>query len=412
MIDQTALADRAYAVMTTNYRPAPIVFERGDGMWLFDAEGKRYLDFAAGIAVSALGHDHPALVTAIAEQARALLHVSNLWLSRPAIELMEKLVERSFADRVFFSNSGAEAIEASLKIARRYMQAVLGEDRYEIIATHSSFHGRTWAAISATGQPKYHEGFAPLVPGFVHVPYGDAEAVEAAITDKTCAVLVEPIQGEGGVIVPPDGYLEALRALCDNYGVLLIFDEVQTGVGRTGAWFAHQHTAITPDIMALAKGLGGGVPIGAMLCTEEVGKGFVPGVHASTFGGNPLVCSAALAVLATIEDEGLLENAAEVGDLLGAGLDDLASTVPGVVAGRGMGLLRALAVDPAIIDRAVVKAACERRGLLVTLAGADAIRLTPPLIAGPAHVEEALDILTAALADVGAVRTPAPEAGA
>ncbi len=402
MSSQADVVERAYAVTTTNYRPAPIVFERGEGMWLYDAEGRRYLDFAAGIAVSALGHNHPALTAAIAEQARALLHVSNLWINRPAVELMEALTARCFADRVFFSNSGAEAIEAALKLARRSMQAVRGEDRFRFVCAEGSFHGRTWAAISATGQPKYHAGFAPLVPGFDHVPFGDAAAVEAAITDETAGVLVEPIQGEGGILVPPEGYLEALRAICDRRGVLLILDEVQTGVARTGAWFAHQHTKATPDIMALAKGLGGGVPIGAMLCTEEVGRGFVPGVHASTFGGNPLVCRAALAVLRTIEEDGLVQSAEAVGELLGAGLDDLAGTVEGAVEGRGLGLMRALAVDPAVIDRGAVKAACEARGLLITLAGPDALRLTPPLIAGPAHVEQALDILRDALTSVGA----------
>jgi len=401
MATQAELAERAYAVTTTNYRPAPIVFERGEGMWLYDAEGKRYLDFAAGIAVSALGHNHPALTTAIAEQARKLLHVSNLWINRPAVELMERLTAISFADRVYFANSGAEANEAALKIARRYHQAVRGDTRrHRFVCTTGSFHGRTWAAISATGQPKYHEGFGPLVPGFDHVPYGDVAAVEAAITDETAAVFVEPIQGEGGILVPADGYLEALRALCDRVGILLILDEVQTGVGRTGRWFAYQHSTVTPDIMTLAKGLGGGVPIGAMLCTEEVGRGFVPGVHASTYGGNPLVCAASLAVFRTLDEDRLLANAESTGELLGAGLDDLAGTVDGAVEGRGLGLMRALAVDPEAVDRRAVKAACEARGLLITLAGPDALRLTPPLIAGPAHVEQALEILREALLDV------------
>ncbi len=391
---------RANEVMTGNYRPGPVVFDRGEGLWLYDTEGRRYLDFAAGIAVSALGHNHPALTRALAEQARKLLHTSNLWLTGPGVEAMELLVERSFADRVFFGNSGAEAIEASLKIARRYMQAVRGEDRFEFITATHSFHGRTWAAISATGQPKYHEGFAPLVPGFVHVPYGDVEAVEGALTAKTCAVMVEPIQGEGGVIVPPDGYLEGLRALCDRAGVLLIFDEVQTGMGRTGRWFGYEHSAVTPDIMALAKGLGGGVPVGAMVCTEAVAAGFVPGVHASTFGGNPLACSAIAAVVATIEEEGLLPRVEAVGDQLGAGLEALCGELDGLVEARGRGLLRGLAVDVDRVDRAAVRARCEEKGLLLTLAGADAIRLTPPLIAEAGHVEQALEILGDALAEV------------
>lgn len=400
MTRQTDIAERAYRVISTNYRPTRLVFERGEGMWLYDVDGKRYLDFAAGIAVSALGHAHPALTKAIAEQAGRLLHVSNLWINEPAVELMEALVARSFADRVYFANSGAEANEAAFKVARRYMQAVLGEDRFEFICTERSFHGRTWAAISATGQPKYHKGFEPLVPGFHHVPYGDIAAIEAKVSEKTCAVVVEPVQGEGGIIVPPAGYLEDLRALCDSYGLLLIFDEVQTGVGRTGRWFGYEHSDITPDIMSLAKGLGGGVPIGAMLCTEAVSAGFVPGVHASTFGGNPLACSAALAVVRTLADEGLVEHADQVGAALGAGLEKLAESVPGATAARGRGLMRGLAVDPDVIDRGAVKAACEARGLLITLAGPDALRLTPPLICGAAHVEEALEILGAALAEV------------
>lgn len=391
---------RAHEVMTGNYRPGPVVFDHGEGMWLYDTEGRRYLDFAAGIAVSALGHNHPALTRALAEQARKLLHTSNLWLTGPGVEAMELLVERSFADRVFFGNSGAEAIEASLKIARRYMQAVRGEDRFEFVTATHSFHGRTWAAISATGQPKYHAGFAPLVPGFVHVPYGDVEAVAGAVGEKTCAVMVEPIQGEGGVIVPPEGYLEGLRALCDRAGVLLIFDEVQTGVGRTGRWFGYEHSGVKPDIMALAKGLGGGVPVGAMVCTEAVAAGFVPGVHASTFGGNPLACSAIGAVVRTIEEEGLLPRVEAVGDQLGAGLEALCGELDGLVEARGRGLLRGLAVDVERVDRAAVRARCEAAGLLVTLAGADAIRLTPPLIAEAGHVEQALEILGEALIEV------------
>ena len=265
---QAEWAARASEHFTPNYRPAPVVFTHGEGVYLYDQEGKRDLDFAAGIAVCALGHNHPDLTRALSEQARRLLHVSNLFLNEPAIELAERLCERSFADQVYFCNSGAEANEAALKMARRYQKLVKGEDRYEFICATQSFHGRTWAAISATGQPKYHEGFAPLVPGFIHVPYDDLEAMRGAITANTCAIFVEPLQGEGGLIVPSEGYLEGLRALCDEHGLLLIFDEVQTGVGRTGQLFAHEWSGVTPDIMSLAKGLGGGVPIGATLCTK------------------------------------------------------------------------------------------------------------------------------------------------
>ncbi|MCB9526485.1 MAG: acetylornithine transaminase [Myxococcales bacterium] len=392
-----ALAERAYRVMTPNYRPAPLAFARGEGPWLWTVDGQRYLDFAAGIAVCALGHGHAELAEAIGEQARALLHVSNLWMTEPGVALHERLVALSFADRVYFGNSGAEANEAALKIARRYMRLVRGEDRFEFIATTHSFHGRTWAAISATGQPKYHKGFDPLVPGFHHVPYGDLAAVEAKISDKTCAIFVEPLQGEGGIIVPPAGYLAGLRALCDQHGLLLIFDEVQTGVGRTGRWFAYEHEGVAPDIMTLAKGLGGGVPIGAMLCTEEVSKGFEPGAHASTFGGNPLASRAALTVLQVIERDDLCARAETLGARLRAGLAALGREIDGCLEARGLGLLCGLQVDTTKIDRAAVKDAAQARGLLVTLAGEDVIRFSPPLIIGEAHVDQALAILRESL---------------
>jgi len=394
---QAEWAELAKQVMTPNYRPAPIVFERGQGIWLYDAEDHRYLDFAAGIAVCALGHGHPALSRAISGQAEKLLHVSNLYLNRPSIELAAHLTALSFADRVYFANSGAEANEAALKLARRHMQAVRGENRSGFVCTTRSFHGRTWAAISATGQPKYHKGFGPLVPGFSHVPYNDLAAMDAAINEETCAVLVEPIQGEGGVIVPDPAYLPGLRRLCDDRGVLLIFDEVQTGIGRTGEWFAYQHSGIAPDIITLAKGLGGGVPIGAMMCTNEVADGFQPGVHASTFGGNPLVCQAALTVLKTIESDDLLTNSRVMGQALAEGLRTLVDQVPGVLEVRGRGLMCGLGVDNDRIDRAAVVAAARDAGLLLTMAGPDALRLVPPLIVGRAHIEEAVSILRTVL---------------
>jgi predicted acetylornithine/succinylornithine family transaminase len=392
-----ALAQRAGKVISPNYRPAPLVFARGEGTWLETVDRRRFLDFAAGIAVSSLGHAHPDLVRAIAQQAGAVLHVSNLWLTEPQILLMERLVEISFADRVYFANSGAEANEAALKMARRYMRLVRGEDRYGFICTEKSFHGRTWAAISATGQPKYHQGFAPLVPGFSHVPYGDLEAMAAAIDETTCGIFVEPIQGEGGIIVPDDAYLQGLRALCDEHGILLIFDEVQTGVGRTGKMFAYEHAGIAPDIMTLAKGLGGGVPIGATLATEEVAKGFAPGAHASTFGGNPLATRAALTVLDVIARDNLVARTAELGEKLRADLRTLAASIPGALEVRGRGLLVGLQVDNSIIDRAAVMAEARDRGLLITLAGADVIRLAPPLIIGEAHIDIALERLRDAL---------------
>ena len=362
--------------------------------------GKQYLDFAAGIAVCALGHAHPSLTETIQTQAAKLLHVSNLYFNEPSIELGEKLTELCFADRVYFANSGAEANEAALKLARRHMQAVRGEERSEIIATYQSFHGRTWAAISATGQPKYHKGFAPLVPGFRHVPYNDLNAMAEIISSDTCAVLVEPIQGEGGIISAAPGYLAGLRKLCDDVGALLIFDEVQTGVARTGNWFAHQHDGVTPDIMSLAKGLGGGVPIGAMLCTEAVADGFQPGVHASTYGGNPLVCAASLSVLRTIEAEGLLANAVEMGRCLEAALQRVVDRFDACHEVRGRGLMRGIGVDPDALDRTAVMVAARDRGLLITTAGKDAFRLVPPLVITESDIQNAERTLTDAILSV------------
>lgn len=399
---QSDVVARARKLMTPNYKPQPVVFVQGEGPYLFDREQKRYLDFSGGIAVCCLGHSHPVLAQAISEQSRQLLHVSNLYFNQRQIELAERLVELSFADRVFFCNSGAEANEAALKLARRYMKLVRKENRWKFICAQHSFHGRTWAAISATGQPHYHEGFDPLVPGFSHVPYNDLAAMEQAIDRETCAILVEPVQGEGGVLAPAPSYLAGLRALCDRHGLLLILDEVQTGVGRTGTWWAHQHTGVTPDIMSVAKGLAGGVPIGAMLCTEEASKGFAPGAHASTFGGNPLACRAALTVLKVIESEGLLDHVQRVGAHLREGLAGLSQRVPGLTGPRGLGLLAGVGVDPKVIDRAAIIERCRNLGLLLTQAGPDALRLTPPYIVSRHQVDEALAILERALQGEGA----------
>ncbi|MFZ4738417.1 MAG: acetylornithine transaminase [Bradymonadia bacterium] len=399
---QADIVARARRLMTPNYKPQPVIFVTGEGPFLYDRDQKRYLDFTGGIAVSCLGYNHPVLAQAIAEQAKRVLHVSNLYFNQPQIDLADRLIDRSTTDRIFFCNSGAEANEAALKIARRYMRLVRGENRWKFVAAKYSFHGRTWAAISATGQPAYHEGFAPLVEGFSHVPYGDLEAIEAAIDDETCAVLMEPLQGEGGVITPPEGFLRGLRELCDRHGVLLILDEVQTGVGRTGRLWAHEHEGIRPDVFTLAKGLAGGVPIGAMLCTEEVSKGFAPGAHASTFGGNPLACRAALAVLDVIEKEGLIAHVERVGLHLREALDGLSSRVPGLKGARGKGLLAGVGVDPAVVDRPSVIERCRNLGLLLTQAGPDALRLTPPYIVSRSHVDEAVSILERALRGEGA----------
>lgn len=399
---QADVVARARRLMTPNYKPQPVIFVTGEGPFLYDRDQNRYLDFAGGIAVSCLGHNHPVLAQAIAEQAKRVLHVSNLYFNQAQIDLADRLVDRSTADRVFFCNSGAEANEAALKIARRYMRTVRGENRWKFVTAKYSFHGRTWAAISATGQPHYHEGFGPLVEGFSYVPYGDLDAVEAAIDDETCAVLMEPVQGEGGVLVPPEGYLRGLRALCDRKGVLLMFDEVQTGVGRTGKLWAHEHEAVRPDVFTIAKGLAGGVPIGAMLCTEEVSKGFVPGAHASTFGGNPLACRAALAVLDVIEKEGLIAHVERVGAHLRSEVDALSARVPGLTGARGRGLLAGVGVDPSVIDRAAIIDRCRKLGLLITQAGPDALRFTPPYIVSRSHVDDAVATLERALKGEGA----------
>lgn len=389
-------ASRLEASFTGNYRPAPLAFTRGEGMYLYTHDGDRYLDFAAGIAVNSIGHNHPDMTRALSDQARQLLHVSNLFINPPAVELAELLTERCFADQVYFANSGAEANEAALKMARRYMQVIRGENRFEFICALKSFHGRTWAAISATGQAKYHEGFQPLVPGFKHVPYNDADAIREAITPQTCAVLVEPLQGEGGVIEAKPGYLAELRQICDEEGILLIFDEVQSGVARTGHWFAHQYDGVQPDIMALAKGLGGGVPIGATLCTKEAGRGFVPGVHASTFGGNPLACRAGKTVIEVIEKEGLVERAKLMGESLSERFESLIAKHDMLIGQRGRGLLRGL-VTPESVNRSQIVAAARAEGLLITTAGADVLRVCPPLIVGEGHLDEATERLDRAL---------------
>ena len=398
-----AVLSRARAHYTPNYRQQPFVLVRGEGPWVWDRDGNRYLDFIAGIAVSSLGHAHPALVKAIREQADALIHTSGLYHNEPAVAVMDMLTELSFADRVFFGNSGAEANEAALKICRRYWTMVKERpEKTQVLAFEKSFHGRTFATLTATGQPKYHKGFEPLLPGFHYAPFGDLDAVKAKLEAANGAigtVIIEPVQCEGGLNVPDDAYLKGIRALCDAHEALLIFDEVQTGVGRTGEWFCYQISGVTPDVMTLAKGLGGGVPVGAMCCTEEVGQGFVPGAHASTFGGNPLATRAALAVLSTIRDDGLLDHVYETGEMLAKGLKHLISAHPErCVEARGHGLLRGLELtgdDPELLGRIV--AYCRDRGLLINGIAGKVLRMTPPLIIERGHVRFALDVLDEAL---------------
>jgi len=382
--------------LANTYARFPVVLVRGRGDRLWDSDGKEYLDFAAGIAVDVLGHCHPKVVEAIKAQAEALLHVSNLYHIEPQIRLAQALCEHSFADKVFFCNSGAEANEAAIKLARRYAKVRWGPDRYEIVCMRDSFHGRTMATLTATGQEKHQRGFEPLLPGFKHIPFNDLRAAEQAIDSRTCAVLVEPIQGEGGVRVPDDDYLPALRQLCSDRDVLLMLDEVQTGMGRTGRLFAYEHWGIEPDVMTLAKALGGGLPIGAMLAKEEVASAFVPGSHASTFGGSPFITAAALAALTAIVEERLPQRAAKIGAYFLGRLRELVQRYPYAKEARGKGLILALELAvPAkpIVDR------CLQLGLLILTAGDQVLRFVPPLIIGEAEVDEALSILDQALAE-------------
>lgn len=387
------------AAFTPNYRQYPVVLVRGEGPHVWDSDDRRYLDFVAGIAVNVLGHAHPMLVDAVSDQVRSLVHCSNLYFNEPAIWLADALRSRAgFDARVFFANSGAEANEAAVKLARRYWRKVRQEDRYEVVTMQRSFHGRTLGMTAATGQPKYQEGYEPLTPGFVYADFGDLASIDAAIGERTAAVMIEVIQGEGGVLVPPDGWFGALRDLCDRKGVLLILDEVQTGVGRTGTFFAYEQEGITPDIVSLAKGLAGGVPIGAMIARSDVARGFEPGMHATTFGGNPLACRAGRAVLEAIEAEGLLDNCRAMGEYLLGQLRVLAQGAPSVADVRGRGLM--IGVELKGVDPKAVVESCLRRGLLVNTAGTSVVRFVPPLIIGKGHVRTAVEILGDALSEV------------
>ncbi len=376
------------------YSRAPICLVRGQGVRVWDSDGREYLDFTAGIGVVGLGHCHPRVTGAIQEAAGTLIHVSNLFHTAPQTHLARLLSENSFGDRVFFCNSGAEANEAAIKLARKYSREHFASDRYEIIAMRNSFHGRTLATVTATGQEKYQHGFEPLMPGFKHVPYNDLRAVEQALDNRTAAVLLEPIQGEGGVHVPDDGYLPGLRKLCDEAGALLILDEVQTGLGRTGTLWAYQHWGVEPDIMTLAKGLANGVPIGAMVARDPVARALTAGSHASTFGGTPFVASVALVTLTTLIEEKLPERAARMGRHLANGLVALKAKHSFIREVRGKGLLLGIELTrPA----APLAAACREAGLLVLTAGDMVLRLEPPLIVDEATCDRALAILDSVL---------------
>jgi len=394
---QADLISSGAAHFVQNYRQQPMVLDHGQGCEVWDLEGRRYLDLLGGIATSVLGHRHPELLAAAHLQLDKLWHTSNIYWNQPSIELAAQLTAASGLDRVFFCNSGGEANEAMLKLSRKVFKDRGQPDRYEIIAFEQSFHGRTLATTAATGQPKYQQGFEPLLPGFVHVPYGDLEAVRAAFGPRTAAVLVEPIQGEGGVRPAPGGFLKGLRELCDAHGALLLVDEVQTGIGRTGRPFAFQHAGILPDAISTAKALGGGLPVGAMVCREELSRSLVPGTHGSTFGGNPVSCASANVVMRHVRDPEVLSTVAARGEYLMSGARALQARHPDVIAQvRGMGLLVGIELTR---EAGPVVTRCRELGLLCNLAGPNTVRFAPAFVVTEAQLDEGLAILERALAD-------------
>jgi acetylornithine/N-succinyldiaminopimelate aminotransferase len=394
MSENTKRKERGDALFIGNYARYPIAMESGSGCRLRDADGREYLDFLSGIAVTSLGHAHPAVATAICEQAKKLLHVSNLFYMQPQIELAELLLGNSFGEKIFFCNSGAEANEAAIKLARIASPA----GRYKIISLLGSFHGRTLATVAATGQVKFHQGFEPMPAGFVHAPFGDLAALEAMIDEETCAILCEPLQGEGGVRPLAKEYLQSIRSLCDKYQLLLIFDEIQTGIGRTGSLFAYQQLGITPDILTMAKAIANGLPLAAMMTTDAIATSFTPGTHASTFGGNPVACAAAVATLKIMLADGFLAEVQAKGDYFRAQLRMLQDRYPALIKEvRGMGLI----VGAALTDEAVPKGGAIvgtmlERGFIMNFAGNVALRFVPPLIVSKAEIDE----LIGALSDV------------
>ena len=389
------------AMDQANYLPVfaryNLVLSHGEGPYVFDTEGKKYIDFLGGIAVNVLGHAHPALVKAVSEQAGKMIHCSNLYYTEVQATLAKKLAELSGLDKVFAGNSGAEANEGAIKLARKYGKTIAA-DKVEIITAEHSFHGRTLATLTATGQPKYQKGYEPLPGGFTHVPFNDIAALEAIMSAKTCAVMLEPIQGEGGVNIPDADYLIKVRQLCDKYGALLILDEIQTGIGRTGKMFAYELFGIKPDIVTLAKGLAGGVPIGAFITTSKVATAFTAGDHGSTFGGNPLACAAANVVLKVIEEEKLLENAQKIGDYLVDKLNALKSKYPALITEvRGKGLI--VGAKLTIPGRDIVNS-CLSQGAIINCTAGDVLRFVPPLTITKDHVDEMIAVLDKTLAAV------------
>ena len=373
-----------------NYGRLPRVIVKGEGCYMYDADGNKILDMFPGWAVSAIGHCHPRVVDALRKQAGELLHIDNTFYSEQQGELAKLLSERAFGGKCFFCNSGAEANEAALKLARLHTSP----EKYKFITAEGSFHGRTFATVAATAQPKYHEGFLPLLPGFVYVPFNDISALESAFSDEVAAVLVEPIQGEGGINVATAEYLQAIRRLCDEKGAVMILDEVQTGMGRTGKWFGYQHFDVEPDIITMAKALGGGVAIGAMMAREEIAASLVPGKHASTFGGNCLACAAGVAVIKAIEEDNLLENAAELGQYIKDKLEQLKQKHSIIDSIRGIGLMigvQLIAPGKEIVDK------CLEMGVRINCTNNTVLRFMPPMIATKEQIDQAIEILDTVL---------------
>lgn len=391
MTEQEIFEEYKKYIMNT-YKRLPLFIVKGRGNRVYDSEGRAYIDFVSGIAVNNLGHCNPRITVAFQKQAQRLVHTSNLFYTEPQVKLARLLVENSFADKVFFCNSGAEANEAAIKLARKYSKDK-GGGRYEIITAHNSFHGRTMATITATGQERFQKGFEPLLPGFSHVPYNNIDAVEKAINGKTAALMVEPLQGEGGVNVPDEDYLRHLRKICDSNSILLILDEVQTGIGRTGRLFAYQHSGMEPDIMTLAKGLGNGLPIGVMLARDEIAQAFTIGSHASTFGGTPLVCSAAMEVLKTLtEDEIILDNCRRMGRYLVEELNDLKRKYPRLIKDvRGKGLLIGMELNRKGED---IVQECLKKGFLINCTMERVLRFLPPLDINRVDIDALIETLS------------------
>jgi acetylornithine/N-succinyldiaminopimelate aminotransferase len=392
-MDSQTLMMLSEKVVANTYARYSVLLVRGKGTRVWDWEGEEYLDFVSGLAVCNLGHCHPKVVKAIQDQAEKLIHVSNFYYIEPQIQLASLLCQNSFADKVFFCNSGAEANEGAMKLARKYAKEKMGKDRHEIITMERSFHGRTLATLTATAQEKFHKGYEPLMPGFKYVPFNDIEAVKNAIDSKTCAIMLEPIQGEGGVNCPSEGYLKTLRKICDETGILLIFDEVQVGMGRTGKLFAYEHEGVEPDMLTLAKSLAGGVPIGALLIKRGISDSFKPGDHASTFGGNPLATAAGVAALTTILEEGMLENCQKMGDYFLAQLKEIQGKFPFIKEVRGKGLI--LGMELKIDGSSIVKEMLKKK-ILINCTMGNVLRFLPPLIV----TQEEIDRVVKALEEV------------